>query len=230
MGKLWDLLMLNLLWLGLCTFWFFLFFQFIPQDSAAIFILLLFLLQGLTIGPATTALYYTVVKVIRRERGYMFRQFVSSFKSNFKQGAILGELYMIIAYILWIDYQYANALISEGNKFGMVYQIGANAIIVILTITLLYVFPILSRFSLKISGIFKTALMMGIRHFPFTILLALLLGVCILGVFLLPPVILLVPAPCCLVMSFLIEKIFKKYMPKSEGNPEETGKDEWYLE
>lgn len=231
MGKVWDMILLNLLWVGLCTCWFLILFPLIPESSAAVLMLLLFVLQGITIGPATTALYYAIVKVIRRERGYIFQQFMHSFKMNFKQGAIIGELYMLAAYILWIDYQYAKILANEGNKFGIIYQTVANAVTLLLIVTLLYIFPILSRFSIKkISGVFKIALMMGVRHFPYTILLALLFGICILGVYIFPLGILLIPAPCCLVMSFLIERIFKKYMPKSEGNPEETGKDEWYLE
>jgi hypothetical protein len=32
------------------------------------------------------------------------------------------------------------------------------------------------------------------------------------------------------VISLMMERIFKKYMPESEGPGEETGKDEWYLE
>ena len=40
----------------------------------------------ITIGPASTALYYAVVKVVRRERGYLLREFFRSFKMNFKRG------------------------------------------------------------------------------------------------------------------------------------------------
>ncbi len=231
LGKVWDLILLNLIWMGFCTIWFFILFQFIPQSSAAVGMLLLFLIQGITIGPATTALYYTIVKVVRRERGYILQQFMRSFKLNFKQGAIIGELYMIASYILGIDYQYAKMLTNQGSKFGIIYQAVANAVVIILIVTLVYIFPVLSRFSMKkVSEVFKTALMMGVRHFPYTILLILLLGVSVLGVYIFPPAILLIPAPCCLLMSFLIERVFKKYMPKSEGNSEETGKDEWYLE
>ncbi len=38
------------------------------------------------------------------------------------------------------------------------------------------------------------------------------------------------PALCALLSSFLIERVLKKYTPKQEGTPEETGVDEWYNE
>jgi uncharacterized membrane protein YesL len=50
----------------------------------------------ITIGPATTAMYYVIVKVIRRERGYLFREFFKAFKSNFKYGAISGVILTVI--------------------------------------------------------------------------------------------------------------------------------------
>ena len=37
-------------------------------------------------------------------------------------------------------------------------------------------------------------------------------------------------ATVILVNSFMMELVFKKYMPVSDRPPEETGKDEWYLE
>ena len=53
-----------------------------------------------TIGPATTALYYAVVKVIRRERGYISREFFRSFKLNFKRGTIVGLVLTLLFIIL----------------------------------------------------------------------------------------------------------------------------------
>ena len=41
-------------------------------------------------------------------------------------------------------------------------------VVIILIVTLVYIFPVLSRFSMKkVSEVFKTALMMGVRHFLF---------------------------------------------------------------
>ena len=39
-------------------------------------------------GPATTALYYAVNKVIRHGRSYLWKEYWHAFKSNFKQAAL----------------------------------------------------------------------------------------------------------------------------------------------
>ena len=51
-------------------------------DLSIVFIL--FCIPVVTIGAALTALYYTTVKVVRRERGYVFHEFWHCFKTNFK--------------------------------------------------------------------------------------------------------------------------------------------------
>ncbi|MDD3173509.1 MAG: YesL family protein, partial [Herbinix sp.] len=62
LSKVCDILFLSIIWVAFC----------IPI---------------ITIGPANTALYYATVKVIRRDRGYLFREFFKSFRMNFKRAA-----------------------------------------------------------------------------------------------------------------------------------------------
>ena len=49
----------------------------------------------ITIGPATTALYYATVKSVRRDRSYPIKEFFHSFKRDFRQSFIM-ELILII--------------------------------------------------------------------------------------------------------------------------------------
>ena len=206
MSKLCDLVWLSILYVFLC----------IPI---------------ITIGPATTALYYAVVKVVRRERGYVTREFFHSFKNNLKQGMGLTAILVIAYLILYLDRKYALALMNQsetGQKWTILWCI-FNAIGVILLCMTVYVFPILSRFTMTVKGVLKTSLLMSIRHLPSTILMVVIVGGSVLLCTFFIPLIIL-PGLGCLLTSFLMERIFKKYMPKSEGKPEETGKDEWYLE
>ena len=46
-------------------------------------------LPVVTIGAATTALYYTSLKVIRGEESSLTQQFFHSFRENFKQATVL---------------------------------------------------------------------------------------------------------------------------------------------
>ena len=49
----------------------------------------IFSLPLITAGASTTALYYTVNKVIRYDRGNMSKEFFKAFKSNFRQSTLV---------------------------------------------------------------------------------------------------------------------------------------------
>jgi len=183
-----------------------------------------------TIGPANTALYYAIVKVIRRERGYIFREFFRSFKLNFKRGAIVGILLTLAMIILGFDILYAWGLTEPDSSKGSLLMgvfIGIAFLVISFSI---YVFPILSRFDMTVKQLFKAAVYMSMRHIHFTILMIAVNIAAVVVVYFFFPFIFIAPATTVLVNSLMMERIFKKYMPKSEGPGEETGKDEWYLE
>lgn len=184
----------------------------------------------ITIGPATTALYYTVVKVIRRERGYVFKEFFKSFKLNFKRSAIMGVLLTIIFVILGFDLVYAYGLTAPDSTQGSLLMgvfIGITFLVVSFSI---FVFPILSRFDMTIKQLIKAAIFMSMRHIHFTILMILVNALAVVIVYFFFAFIFIAPATVVLVNSLMMELIFKKYMPEAEGTGEETRKDEWYLE
>lgn len=209
------------------------FFQFMSKLCDVILISILYVILCLpivTIGPATTALYYTMVKVVRRERGYVFREFFRSFKQNFKSGLFLTIVLILCFMIIYVDRRYAVNLMKSNGTVGYLLYCLFNVVGVLLIMTTLYAFPVLSRFTIKGFQILKTSLFMAIRHLPSTIII----GIIVLGSVFMTRVILflifVMPGACCLLVSLPMERIFKKYMPETEGNPEETGKDEWYLE
>ncbi|HHX55596.1 MAG TPA: YesL family protein [Clostridiales bacterium] len=181
----------------------------------------------ITIGPATTALYYTVVKNVRKERGYPFREFFKSFKDNFKQGALITIMLVVAYIVMYIDIQFAKTLTGIPNM--ILVSIFMGMLIVLVSINI-YVFPYLSRFEAKTKQTLLNSLFLAIRHLPSTLLLIVILIAGASLAFIIPIFIIIVPSLTVLLQSFLIERIFKKYMPdKSKENLEE-GIDEWYLE
>lgn len=184
----------------------------------------------ITIGPANTALYYTVVKTIRRERGYVFREFFKSFRLNFKRGAIVGVILIIIFFILGFDIFYAYGLTEPDSTKGSLLMgvfIGITFLVVAFS---MFVFPILSRFDMTVKQLVKAAVFMSMRHIHFTIPMIIVNLLAVVIIYFFFPFILIAPAAVMFVNSLMLEKVFKKYMPESEGPAEETGKDEWYLE
>ena len=138
MGKVCDMMIISLLWFVCC-------------------------LPIVTIGPATTALYYVMVKVIRRERGYVFREYCRSFKENFKVGTISGVILVLLAVILVIDYNFAIQMMQQNSMVGNIFFAVYCAIIMICLCILMFIFPILSRFTVTVKGLFKTAFFISIQ-------------------------------------------------------------------
>jgi uncharacterized membrane protein YesL len=202
LSKFVDIIVISLIWLVCC-------------------------LPIVTIGPATTSLYYAVVKVIRRERGYLVREFFHSFKTNFKSGVISGVIVTLLFIVLYFDRNFASSV--KGTQ-GFVMLSIFNAMLFLLACVTLYIFPVLSRFSMGMKQLFKASLFMAMRHLPTTILMAIVTAAFMLGTYIMPIAILIAPALCTLVNSFLLERVLKKYMPEKTEDGETSGKDEWYLE
>lgn len=236
MGKVFDVLVLNTIWLLLCAPLPVLTIVWIAKTENFLF-LILTLLTILPIVPATTALYYAIVKSVRKERSYAIKEYFRSFLRNFKQGSIFTLIAILLVFVLYIDFEYSLSLMQAQESSGSIY-FGVFIVISLLFGALYtYVCPILSRFDMKVGGILKTAFVMSARHLLTTLgLLAVLVGV-MLGCYILLPGIFFLPAVGTLLTSFLIEPVFKRYMPEKEevqvdefGNEIGQEKDEWYLD
>ena len=201
MSKVCDVIIISLIWMVLC----------IPI---------------ITIGPATTALYYTSVKVLRGERGYLIKEFFRSFKLNFKRATIISIILIAIAALLSVDLYAAQHLnLFNETTNSIFYGIYLSFTAFILSITI-YIFPLLARFDMTVKQLFKSAAIMAIRHLPSTVcMLALLIASAIgIGFFVLAAAFL--PAVTALLHSLFLEKIFKIYMPASEEAKEAEVSDE----
>lgn len=195
---------------------------------------LVFCVPIVTIGPATTALYYTAIKVLRRERGYVWAEFWGCFKREFKYGAILGIGFTLAYVLLIFNMRYVGS--GDTSYGGYLYGIYL-AMLIVITCVLCYVFPILSRLALKPGKILRLALYVAVRHFPFTLIHLVILAVAaiiswyavILGV---PILLLVVPGGCSMLYTLSMEYILKKYQPKEEDLVTEDGEviKAWYNE
>ncbi|MDF2906938.1 MAG: putative rane protein [Herbinix sp.] len=209
LGKICDMLFISVVWMILC-------------------------LPVITIGPANTALYYVTVKVIRRERGYLFREFFKSFKLNFKRAAILGTILTIMFVVLSFDLIWAYSNLGGSGSTGSILFGVFIAITFLLVCFSTYAFPILSRFDMTMKQLVKAGTYMSMRHLPFTLAMVIVTAAGVVGTLVIPLLIFIAPAMVVLINSFLMERILKKYMPKEEETTDEeqsqSGKDEWYLE
>ncbi len=79
---------------------------------------ILFSLPLITLGAATTAVYYTVNKVICSEKGTLWKTYWTSFKENFAQSTLAGFFLLIICGILATDCYYLYERMLSGRETG----------------------------------------------------------------------------------------------------------------
>lgn len=118
-------------------------------------IYLVFCIPIVTVGAATTSLYYVSAKVLRHNRSYVWREFWHSFKTNFLQSTIAWVVTAIIVVLLWLN---MNIVAETGGEKGG-YLIGAYyALLFIHFVYSCYIYPIISRFGTKFSQILRLSL------------------------------------------------------------------------
>lgn len=180
-------------------------------------------LPVVTIGPASAALYYTVAKCVRHDRGRLTPTFFSAFRSNFKQGLGVWLLYLLYIVVGLAD-MYALRLM--GVQPGSVMDHVSKLFFLPALLTLPWAFAFLSRFENTIAGSLKFVGYLTLKHFGRSILLAAELLLCVLIAWLIPPIALLLPGPVCLLMTSAVEPVFKGLSEQGEdSNP-----DRWYNE
>ena len=58
----------------------------------------------ITIGAATTALYYNTLKMAENRESYVWKEFLRTFKENFKQATVIWMIILVIGAVLVADF------------------------------------------------------------------------------------------------------------------------------
>ena len=197
-------------------------------DLAALgFLTLLLCLPVLTACPAVTALYYSVVKSIRRGRGGPYREYFRSFKENLVQGLGLSVILALFCAAGFFAAVYiVNEPLSEAVDFFYRATFVFTCLVAFMILALAC--PVLSRFRLKTAQVLLFALRLLVR-FPLRTLELLALWAAFgAGCWFFPPLLLIAPGLGTLLASCLIEPSLKHYMP--DRSQFDEGTDTWYLE
>ena len=176
-----------------------------------------------TAGTATVAAYYAMSKSVRRKTGYIGKEFMRSFKTNFRQSLPLTILFLIILAVLSIDIWYVWTNDSKTN----------SSIFMVLVLILflfagiaIYIFPLLSRFVTGNVNLFRMAFVVMFRFLPVTALMMLFTMVAGIGIYLMPWTVFVIPGGYLYALTFPMEWVMKKIMPAAEEGSDEAEK--WY--
>lgn len=188
-GKLVDVVLLNFLWL-ICS------------------------LPIVTIGASTTALYYVTLKLVRDREGYIIRSFFKAFKDNFKQSTIIWIILLLVATILGTDIYVVYKMDANYAKILLALFIGFS---VITLFVFIYIFPIQAQFANPVKQTFKNALLIAVKHLPWTILLTVITVIGGLLIYIFAVIAILFGfGLLAFINSYIFTKIFLNYIPQEE--------------
>ena len=180
----------------------------------------------ITIGASTSALYYTTYHSIRYDRGKVWSSYWKSFLGSFKQATIPWLLLMVFAYILGVNGYAAFMLYTVGNSSRWIFLPFLVSLFAIL-MWAVYVFPMVGRFQNPTKLVIKNSFLINLRNLPWSFLLACLCIISMVVVLLVPFALAYIPAAYMLISSFILERIFVKYMsPEDAAMERERNKRE----
>lgn len=203
LSKLGDLVILNILYVVCC-------------------------LPIITIGAATTALYAVTKKMAGGREGYIVKTFFVQFKDNFKQSTIMWIIILAAGIILSTDLYIVGYISNETFK-NLFRGFIIMAIIIVLFI-FIYAMALQSTFENTIKNTLKNALMMSIGHLPWTILMTIIsaspllvaLWLRRLNITEMTLMFIIWFAMIAYINSFILNHIFKRYMPEDEERKEQS--------
>lgn len=175
----------------------------------------------ITIGPATTALYYVMLKMAKNEECYVVKSFFKSFKENFKQATIIWAILLVAILVLFLDLKITNGDLADTFTFSDSVK---RVMIVMLIMAIFfwavitsYVFPVLAKFDNTVKNTMRNAFFMGARHLPWTVVILVINVLPWFILYVAPNAVIILVISCSLCAfgcSFIFNKIFKIYIPE----------------
>lgn len=177
-----------------------------------------------TAGAAITAMYYVTLKMARGEDPYIVKNFFKSFVQNFRQATVMWIGFLVVGVALFFDWKILESMAIAGT-LGKVVNGILIAIILIVLVAAIYVFPVLSRFDNTIKLTITNSLRMSIINIPRTVLMVLIHLIPFAMILIsdaMTPVVLMLGIPLVAYLcSMNFVKIFKPFEPEEAPMPAE---------
>ena len=205
LSRLADLIILNILWIVCC-------------------------LPLITAGAATTALYSCVLNMDEKDEQPVFRRYFTAFSTSFwKSTAIFAVWVVLIAFVLLNLWFYLYLLQDLDGWFLILPMIPAALLLMFSS----YLFPLHARFENSIPRLLKNAFSLTVVHLPTTAVITFVNCFPLLLLYFKTDIFLRLLAVWTLfgfallayLNAFLIKKVFRVHLPKTETEEEKNEKD-----
>ena len=169
-----------------------------------------------TLGPATAALYDTVVHSMRRKEAPPFYRFFDTFRRELKEGVLLTLLLAGVALGLGLlAYGFFRLFPAIGERGAIVSLVELLLIFLYLAVAS-WVFPTLSRFTMGVGVLCAACVRLAPGHAPRSAAMALMQMLAIAASLRLVVPVMFAPALLAWLSSFLLEPVFARYESPAE--------------
>lgn len=180
--KIFDCMCLSILWLVCC-------------------------LPVITAGAATTALYATVHRYIRKEEGHLFRSFLGTFRENWKRSTLVWLVMLAVGILLGVDMLVFRTMALQGQLLGKLYWLILLLVCVWIT-WMIYAFAYCARFHGGVKDALRGSFLLMLLHPLRALTVFLPTAAGILVMCMVPGFVSIVPVAVILTCSITLEKVF----------------------
>ena len=170
---------------------------------------IVFSIPIVTIGASSTALYYTIHKVVFNNESYIIRTFVNSFKSNFKDSTIKWVLSAILMVFLSVDIMIVRSFAESGSIIAaLIYPL-----LIILVFAVMCNFSIFSysaRFDDSVKASVYKSVVLAASNLGWMLFLLIILFMALYIIRFLVFFTVLLPGAYCCLIHYVFEHIYKK--------------------
>lgn len=196
-GKIADVLALSLLWV-ICS------------------------LPVVTMGAATTALYDASVKCVRQGENGTLVRFFRTFRRELATASLVTVLWGALLLLLSAGLRLAWAGMQAELPGAPVMLAGLFILLMIPFGALCWMFPLLSRFTFRPTGLIAMSLRLTLGYLPYTVLIVVITLAAAAAVCLLWMPVLVVPCLTALLWSLPMERVFRRHMPEESPSGDDS--------
>lgn len=204
-------------------------FEFINRVVDTMFATLLWVLFSLpviTLGASTTAFFETVHKVLRKNKGYIWRTFWTTFISNFKRSTIVWLIQLALSAFFFMDMKIMKDALTQGEKGGWLYYFFMIMLIVMYA-WFIFNCAYIARIEDGVKKTMKNTVLMMIMNLQWAGLMFVTAFAAFAVIAFVPVSALFVPTGVMFIYDLIILKVFNKYINMDdEEKVEEVDGDE----
>lgn len=170
----------------------------------------IFSIPIVSVGAATSAMYRSIQSRIQNGDGEIWGVFWRTFKSSLPQATVSWLIYLLLALIFGLNQVLltSNLAMSWLNHFSQVFLL---VLLIAIAPVLIMVFAYTSRFEDQLKTVWKNTSLLALAYFKDTLYILFVLAVSVSIVYLVPILVVFIPAYAISKICPRLETIFNRY-------------------